>query len=122
MGFFSLLVYGSCVCYGLCWSGTDICLYYLIGQTQSSRSEAAFAGKAFCESLGFVLSQALLAIIPSPALYPALAALWTIPVLIWYARWTFPVELLHSKGAPHEDETNHGSNDLDTDEPVVWHR
>jgi hypothetical protein len=67
-----------------------------------------------------VLSQALLAILP-PALYPALAALWTIPVLIWYARWTFPVELLHSKGAPHEDEA-HGSNDLDTDEPVVWHR
>ena len=94
--------------------------YYFVGQIYSSRAEAAFAGKAFCESMGFVVGQGLLAILP-PAIYPLLAALWVLPVLGWFARWEMPLDLLHSKASPEEMDDKLANDLTDPGAVAVWH-
>lgn len=104
----------------LCLCLFAVLQYYFVGQIYSSRAEAAFAGKAFCESMGFVVGQGLLAILP-PAIYPLLAALWVLPVLGWFARWEMPLELLHSKASPEEMDDKLANDLTDPGAVAVWH-
>ena len=100
-------------------------MYYLLGQMfASEHSETAFASKAFAESLGFVLSQAVLALMPVGPLYPTMAALWTLPIIAWYSRWKLPVHLLHSKSKQSEDEEARKGRENDVTDHmanIVWH-
>src|SRR5262249_52488577 len=54
-------------------------------------SETAFAAKAFCESIGFVISDILLQIFP-PTAYPIFLVCMDVCVLYHYHRWRFPLE------------------------------
>jgi hypothetical protein len=108
---FSFLVYSSVVWWGLCWAGTDITMYYYIGQGFSTQGETAFAAKAFWESVGFVIAQIVPEIAGARA-YPIIALVWAVPVLFYYTRWKFPTELMHSKSLPAQARQ----------EPGKWHK
>lgn len=95
-GTYTFLVYATCLTFGVAYSGTDICQFYFLGALYPRQSETAFAAKAFAESLGFVLAQGLITILPA-RVYPILAAIWTLPVVWWFYKWKFPVEPMHSK-------------------------
>jgi len=93
---FTVLVYTTSILYGAAYSGTDICMWYMIGQIYPLRSETAFAAKSFNESCGFVVSN-LLALAIGVHWYPIVAMCWGVPALLWFARWKMPLEMLHSK-------------------------
>ena len=93
-GGFAALVYLSCLVFGLAWGGTDVCVIYFLGQIfADSKSEIAFAAKAFCDATGFFLAQILLLAV-GPICYPIVIICAVLPIAVWLKSWKLPSELL----------------------------